>query len=118
YRRNLVEFPRTPSAVSSLVPLADCFLALGRQPEAEATLLRIVTRDPDDPVSLITPAAGEYRDALFRLGDLYLQAGKYEAAIARYEEAIERYVDDPRTGRAIYMLADAYRLSANRLRDD
>lgn len=118
YQRNLTEFPRTPAAISSLVPLADCFLAIGDVDKAEATLLRIVTRNPDDPISLITPAAGEYRDALFRLGDLYVRAGAYEKAIARYEEAVERYVDDPRSDRAVYMLADAHRQSAAQILAD
>jgi tetratricopeptide (TPR) repeat protein len=118
YQQNLVSFPRTPAAVSSLVPLADCFIATGQPDKAEQTLLRIVDRPLDDPLSVITPAADEYREALFRLGDLYLRSDAFEKAIARYEEARERYPDDERFGRATFLLAESCRRSAARIRED
>ncbi len=118
YQQNLVKFPRTPSAVASLVPLSQCFLARGETDKAEQVLLRIVVRQPDDPLTLIEPKAAEYRDALFGLGDLYARRSEYEKSIARYEEAIERYPDDPELDRAMYLLADVYRRSAARIRDD
>ncbi len=118
YQQNIEEFPRTPSAVASLVPLSECFRTLGRTDLAEATLLRIVIRHPDDPMSLITPAALEYRDALFALGSLYVGIRQYEKAIARYEEALERYPDDPRSDQGAYLLADAFRHSAEQLREE
>jgi len=118
YQRNLVEFPRTPSAVASLIPLADCFSESGAAGKAEQMLLRIVTPRPGDELALITPQAPEYRDALFRLGDLYIRTEEYEKAIARYEEALERYSSDPRAALATFQLADSYRKSAARIRDD
>ncbi len=118
FQQNLIDFPRTPSAVASLVPLADCFAASGSPQKAEEVLLRIVVRQPNDPLTLITPAALEYRDALFRLGDLYMRGGEFEKAIGRYEEAVERYRDDPRSGRAVFQLAEACRQSAARIRTD
>ncbi|HQE28187.1 MAG TPA: tetratricopeptide repeat protein [Phycisphaerae bacterium] len=118
YQRNLIEFPRTPAALSSLIPLADCFRETGAADKAEQTLLRIVTPRPGDSLALITPEAPEYRDALFRLGDLYIQAEQYEKAIARYEEALERYATDPRADVATFHLADSYRKSAARVRAD
>lgn len=118
YQRNLIKFPRTPSAIASLVPLADCFLWISEPEKAEQTLLRLVDHRPDDPVSLVTPAATQFRDALFRLGDLYHRQGNHEKAISRYQEAIERYPDDPRVERVRFMLAEANRHSAERIRED
>lgn len=118
YQRNLVDFPRTYWAVQSLVPLAECFTDTRQLGKAEKTLLRILDRQLGDNLALIEPAAQEYRDALFRLGDLYNRNGDYEKAIARYEEVIERYSDDPRTDQATFLLANAYRRSAIRMRED
>ena len=112
YEQNLTEFPRTPSAPACLVPLSECYEAVGRTDLSEGTLLRIVKRRPDDPMTVITPAAIEYRDALFALGSLYARTQQFEKSIARYEEALERYPEDPRTGEATYLLADVYRHSA------
>lgn len=118
YQRNLIQFPRTPAALSSLIPLADCFWETGAADKAEQTLLRVITPRPDDRLALITPEAPEYRDALFRLGDLYIRAEEYEKAIARYEEALERYAEDPRADLATFHLADSYRKSAGRVLAD
>ena len=125
YQRNLIDYPRTYWATQCLVPLADCFLDTARLDMAEQTLLRVVDRHPDERVAPVWPEAREYKDALFRLGDLYAQLGvqdpdsrAYEKAIARYEEAIERYPDDPRTNRVVFLLADAYRRSAARLLEE
>lgn len=117
YQLNLQRFPTTPPATASLVPLADCFLATDQLDKAEQTLLRIVEWGPEDRIQAIEPISREFRDALFRLGDLYMQIGRYEEAVARYEEAVERYADDPRTDRAVFMLAEAYRRSAAAIRE-
>ncbi|HOW72280.1 MAG TPA: tetratricopeptide repeat protein [Phycisphaerae bacterium] len=118
YQRNLVDFPRTYWAVQSLVPLAECFTDTRQSDKAEKTLLRIVERQAGDFLAMIEPAAQEYRDALFKLGDLYNRNGDYEKAIARYEEVIDRYPDDPRSDQATFLLANAYRRSAIRMRED
>lgn len=118
YQQNLIDHPRTFWANQSIVPLVECFIDLGENEKAEQTLLRVVDRSPGDDLALITPEAAEYRNALFLLGDLYADMGNYENAIARYEEAIDRYPDDPRTGRAVFQLACAYRGSADRIRRD
>lgn len=118
YQRNLIDFPRTPAALASLVPLSDCFQDLGERDKAEQTLLRILTPRPGDSIALITPDAPEYQDALFRLGELYTRAESFEKAIARYEEALERYANDPRASLATFHLADSYRKSAARIRTD
>jgi len=118
YQRCLIEHPRTFWSGRTLVLLAECFISKGQMGKGEQTLLRIVDRLSDDSVAPVLPAATEYRDALFRLGDLYIRSTEYEKAIARYEEAIQRYPSDPRAYRAAFLLADAYRRSAIRIRDD
>ncbi len=118
YRRNLIDHPRTPSAIASLVPLADCFIATEAFDKAAETLLRIVEREPADKLSLITPEAAEYADALFRLGDLHRRTGQYERAVERYAEAIERYPDDARANGATYLLADSFRRSAGAILEE
>ena len=118
YQRNLERFAGTPSGVASLVPLADCFVEIGKLAEAEQTLLRIVEYRPGESITSIQPAAREYREALFRLGDLYMRVGDFDKGIARYEQVLERYGDDERAGRATFMLAEAYRNSAASIRED
>jgi tetratricopeptide (TPR) repeat protein len=118
YQENLIRFPRTPAALNSLIPLSDCFHEMGAADKAEQTLLRIVTPRPNDDLALITPEADEYREALFRLGDLYMRSEQFEKAIARYEEALERYAGDPRADLTTFHLADAHRRSAARIRKD
>ncbi len=117
YLQTTRAFATTPSAAASLVPMADCYAQLGEDSKAIETLLRIVERKPEDPIGEIVPIAREYRDALFRLGDLYRKVGEYEKSIVRYEEVIKRYENDPRTNRAYFMLAEGYRLSAADIRE-
>lgn len=102
-------FPRTLDGARALVPLAECYLALGPGNEslAEATL-RIVT----DTSDVFTPQAPEFADALFLLGDVLAKENEFERAIAMMEEAIERFSNDRRVGRTRFLLADAYRRSA------
>ena len=113
YQRNVSEFLRTPAGLASIVPLAECYMAMGpsHAAEAEQTLLSILEEPPDRP-PLVTPAAAEFRDALFRIADLYVETGQFERAIVRLEEALSRYPEDPRILRARYRLAEAYRKSA------
>lgn len=117
YQQTLIRYPRTPSAADALVPLAECFRSAGDLDKAEQTLLRIVDRKPSDPIKTITPEAHEYREALFLLGDLYMEKEAYEQAIARYTETLARYGRDKRADRVTFLLANAYRLSAVRIRE-
>ena len=111
YAQNQRRFPRTPAAMRSLVPMAQCFMALGpaSYPQAEKALLTIVEQPTVsgryDPVAL------EYREALFVLGDLYGRWGKPARAISRLEEFLERYPRDTRVTRTQFVLANGYRKS-------
>lgn len=118
YQESLAQFSGTPAAVSSIVPLADCLTEKGDLEKAEQALLRLVAHKSDESLRSVMPEAREYREALFRLGDLYIRTKKYEEAIARFQEALDRYPNDPRSSRAMFMLAESHRVSADRLYSD
>lgn len=109
YQRCYRRFPRTLEGARTLVPLAECYLALGPGNESLAeTTLRIVT----DTSEVFTPQAPEFADAMFLLGDVLTRVNEFERAIAVMEEALERFGNDSRVGRTRFLLADAYRRSA------
>ncbi len=105
YRECYRRFPRTLEGARALVPMAQCYLAMGTEYEdlAEKTLDVVLGAS-----EVFTPRAPEFADALFLLGDALNRRGDFERAIATLEEAIERYPDDPRVSRARYLLADSY----------
>ena len=117
YEANLLEYPRTPPAIGSVVPLAQCYLARGEEyfEQAEQVLLSLVNQTGEEQAP-ITPAAHEYRQALFLLGEMYVGHDDYEKAIRVLEEAVARYPDDVGAGTAKFLLANSYRLSSLALR--
>jgi len=119
YEDLLARFGRTPSAFASLVPLARCYQALGpkRYGDAEKILLSVVEEDPSRP-PLFSPAAPEFREALFELANLYIRWDRPERAIERLEQALALYPEDPRGTRMRYLLADAYRRSGLALQSE
>jgi len=108
YRDCYRRFPRTLDGARALVPLAQCYLGLGpdRLEMAQKTL-EVVLHESE----LFTPAAPEFAEALFLLGDVESRRGEHEKSIALLEEALQRYPDDPRAIRARFLLAEAYRQS-------
>jgi tetratricopeptide (TPR) repeat protein len=66
--RNRKENPRTPPSYLSTVELARCYMAKGENfyKQAEEALLELVQDNHD-----LLPAAAEFREAIFALGDLY-----------------------------------------------
>ena len=119
YKRVLDEFPRTAGALSSVVPLAECYLTRGEEhfEDAEQTLLSLVALSGTKE-ELLTPEAGEYRQALFLLGKMYARFGHYEKAIKPLEEAITRYPHDPQGAAAQFLLGECYRHSATALKTE
>ncbi|HEY3242304.1 MAG TPA: tetratricopeptide repeat protein [Phycisphaerae bacterium] len=108
YEENYERFPNSPYALASLVPTAQCHIALGGDHESEAErLLRLVLNE--SPV--LTPRAPEFADALFVLGDLLARQEEYERAVPVLEEALQRYPEDQRRVRAEFLLGDCYRQS-------
>ncbi|MGB2986681.1 MAG: tetratricopeptide repeat protein [Phycisphaerae bacterium] len=109
YRR----FPRTLDGSRALVPLVQCYLAMGPDYEdlAEKTL-RVVLESSE----VFTPQAPEFASALFLLGEVVNRHGEFERAIATLEEALARYPNDPRAGKTRFLLADSFRRSGLALR--
>ncbi len=113
YQKLIKEYTRTPWGLRSLVPLATTYIAMGPKGygKAEKILLDIV--DDTSRQELFTPASTEYRKALFLLGRLYYQMGKYDLALARLEETMERYKNSREVPEAEFLLAQCYRKVSN-----
>jgi tetratricopeptide (TPR) repeat protein len=104
YEAAIEQHPRSPFASFSHVPLARCYIALGRRPEAERQLQTVLAGD-----RFLTPDALEYRDAVIELGTLHHDAGDYVRAIEELDKAARRYADDPRIIEVLFRLADSRR---------
>lgn len=115
FQRNYSEYPRSIHANESLIPLAESLMALGGDYElqAERALLEIV-QDSD----IYTPEAPEYCDAMFLLGRYYSRRADFERAIAVLDEFVQRYPVDPRIASAKFLVADAYRQSAQAIKEE
>lgn len=107
------EFPRSPEAYASLVPLARCHIELNQLDNATRTLKHVIDDHP-----AITPGSVHYREALIEIGKLHQRRGEMEAAIERLDEALERYSDQKEAGSLCFLLADAYRRSASQIQLD
>lgn len=124
------DYARSPSALAAVVPLAESLISLGGEQakRGEQALIDIVDERGEDLV--FGPEADEYRRALFSLAE-YLCAGpeapradephaasvRLAGAIGRLEDAISLYPNDPRISRLRFLLAEAYRQSAQLIRD-
>jgi tetratricopeptide (TPR) repeat protein len=113
FQRNQFRYPQSLAASKSGVPLAQAYVAKGPAfyPKAEAAL----TATLESP--LLTPAAEDFKDALFELAQLYYRTGRYEDAVPKMEEMSQRYPGDPRTGQLLFLMADSYRKSAALLKE-
>jgi tetratricopeptide (TPR) repeat protein len=122
FQEVIEQYPRLLSAHSSMVPLAECLISLGGEAAVRGADMLISIVDDTGPDHLFDPRAKEYRDALFRLAEYYVQSTEqevphhWEKAITRLEDAIALYPADPSLTRLSFLLADAYRLSATELR--
>ena len=107
YEQVIAEHPRSADASRSHVPLARCYLALGRPSEAQRQLQQVLAGERH-----LKPDALDYRDALIELGKLYYDSGEFATAIEQLDKAAKRYADDPRINEILYRLADSYRSQA------
>lgn len=109
YRRLVAEYPRTPWGLSALVPMATCYMTMGRDHygQAEAILRDMV--DDTSHQQLLTPKAVEFRQALFLLGKLYYFQGHYDDCVARLGEALLRYPNDRNVPGSKFLIAQSYR---------
>lgn len=107
--RNDADSGSGPWADASEVPLARCLLLDGNA-ENDAEAEQILTTVASGQMG--GPEAGNFRQAVFELGNLYYRKGDYDNAIERFDEALTRYSTDPQAGAARFKLADSLRLSA------
>jgi len=115
YRRCIGDFPDSLNAARSLLPMARAYMAMRpRELDLAYKTLQFVVDDS----RVFTPEAQEYAEALFLLGDVLNQSGRFEEAITVLEEARQRYPDDLRLHRVLYILADSYRQSGMALKAD
>ncbi len=123
YEEIIATYPRSPEALGVIVPMADALLALGGDSARRGVKLLTDVVEDRGPDPLFSPAAREYRQALFRLAEHYSRAddktspNHLEQAISRLEDALSLYPEDSEAPRLRFLLADAYRKSAGALRE-
>lgn len=115
FQRAFSEYPRSIHANAALVPMAECYMAMGPEQfaKAEQALLAITENS-----EIYTPAAPEYRDALLLLGEHYSNQQRYEDAIVILDEFLTNHSDDPRMTSALFLSAEAYRKSAMAIKEE
>jgi tetratricopeptide (TPR) repeat protein len=104
-----MRYPQTLAAAQAAVPLAEAYVAQGKDmyPQAEGVLRAVVDDNP-----LLSPASQTFRDALWGLSQLYHKMGRFGEAVARFDEFASRYPEDERVHRAVFYRADSYRQAA------
>ncbi len=80
-------YPEDPRALQAIFYRAEALTELALYPQAIAAYQQFLAAAPT--------AAGNARQALFRLGECSYQAGEIESAIVRLEAFYQRYPDDP-----------------------
>jgi TolA-binding protein len=105
--------PKSLAAFDAMVPLAQCYLA---QQPPETTQARAILEGVLSNVAL-TPRSIHFREALWELGQLHYQEEEYARAISLLTEVIDRYPDDSRLGKFMFLVADSYRHSGLALDD-
>lgn len=110
FQRNQFRYPQSLAASKSAVPLAQAYGAKGPDSygKAEQVLLGVVDNNP-----LVTPEAEEFKQAVFELAQLYYRTNRFEEAVARLEEFTQRYPNDDRMGRLLFLMGDSYRKSGS-----
>lgn len=113
YDRLINDYPKLEEAARARLLRARLLIRLGgeRLDEAERALSALLETDT------LGPDARVFRDALFLLGELLYEQGRFAASIRRLEDFLVLYPDDPERFRARFLLANAYRRSAYELRE-
>ena len=98
-----------PNDAASYWARMECAKAYSTQnnPDKAEELLKYNLLESD-----LTPFSPEWRNSKFELGRLLADNGKHQEAIEQLEEAVDRYPDDPQNRLARYLIAEAYRHSA------
>ncbi|HVP09785.1 MAG TPA: tetratricopeptide repeat protein [Phycisphaerae bacterium] len=124
YDEAITSYPRLPDALNSMVPMAECLIAMGGENAQRGVSLLTDIVDDRGPDAMFAPQAREYRNALMCLAEYFTRASNeevpdhFEKAVARLEEAIAHYPDDPQMPRLNFLLADSYRRSGQLLRQE
>jgi len=101
--------PRDPAVFEARLVAAHTAVEQGELQRAEALLQENLAGEH------LTPESREWRRSLFELGNIYHAQARYQDAIRRLEEAVARYPDDPQAVEARYLIAEAYRRTADAL---
>ncbi|MEO1007697.1 MAG: tetratricopeptide repeat protein [Planctomycetota bacterium] len=102
-----------PFAIRSYVPLAQCLLADAAQ-DNDDEAMRLLDRVLSG--ALVEPESLEYRTALLEMGRAHYRRGEQVAAIEKLSESLVRYGGERMEHRVRFLLADAYRREADRIR--
>jgi len=101
--------PRDPAVFAARLVAAQTAVEQGDLERAEALLQENLVGER------LTPDSREWRRSLFALGKIYHERARYQDAVRRLEEAVARYPQDPQAVEARYLIAEAYRRSADAL---
>ncbi len=96
-------YPTDAASYQARILTSKVFVEKGDYSAAEAILRENLNGD------LLAPESKEWRESLFRLGELLEADGRYEEAIQRLREAVQRYPDTREAVRARYLIAESYR---------
>lgn len=113
YQRLISNFPRLDEQIVRARLLeADSLIMLGQPHYADAEKsLNDLLND-----GRVGPQNQAFRDALVMLANLLYDEGRFADAIVRLEESLAFYPNDPARDELRFLLADAYRRSAQALR--
>lgn len=125
----LEDDPRSPNRFDARYWLARDYMEMARAigetgsgaqaAQKEAEMYRgaekILLANVDGLSPDLEPAAREWRQSLFLLGELYYRMQEYDPAILRFREAIRRYPDDSEVLNARVLSADSFWRSAGQM---
>ncbi|MCA9283918.1 MAG: tetratricopeptide repeat protein [Phycisphaerales bacterium] len=104
YRHTIDDYPASPFAARSYVPLARCLDQIGNRGDALAQLRVVLDGGAD-----LQPESMAYRNALIAYGALLHESGDDVRAVEALDEAVRRYPDDERLNEIRFRLGDSYR---------
>ena len=103
--------PKDVASFQARLWAARAYREQGEDEKAEKSLLRIIEGEE------ITPSSEIWQEAIFDLGELLHEQGKYAESIRRLDEAVKRRPESPRAALSRYLMADSYRQSAQAERE-
>ncbi|NUQ48947.1 MAG: tetratricopeptide repeat protein [Phycisphaerae bacterium] len=114
YNELELRFPKLEEAARARLLRAQMLLRRGAAGVGEAEQLLLSLLEAEN----MSPEARVFREALYTLGELLFEEGRFSLAIRRLDDYLRLYPDDPAGERVRFLLANAYRCSAYELRDN